>query len=64
MDLIKSYGIPLLCHLNIYSKKVSGHLVGITFLWIFTVDVSVDRDHTNVIMGIGPLYVSTGIGIA
>ena len=64
MDLIKSYGIPLLFHLNIYRKTGSGHLLGITFLWIFTVDVSVDKNHTNVIMGIGPLYLSTGIGIA
>jgi len=65
-----SLGIPLLLHMNIYEIKTiltkgdkNGHLIAITFLWLFTVDLSIEREHIDLSLGIAKLYVSMGMGI-
>ena len=58
MELIKQVGIPLLAHANIYEEAI-----GITFLWIFTLDLSVQRRHIDLTFGIGGLYAQMGMGV-
>ena len=62
MDQIKQVGIPLLAHINIY-KKNKGHHFGVTFLWIFTLDMGVERKHIDLTLGIGNLYAQLGMGV-
>ena len=57
MEAIKQVGIPLLAHANIYEDAI-----GITFLWIFTIDLGVQRKHINLTFGIGSLYAQLGMG--
>jgi len=70
MNIIMSLGIPLLLHMNIYETKSiltkgnkNGHLIAITFLWLFTVDLSIERKHIDLSLGIANLYVSIGMGM-
>ena len=61
MEQVREVGIPLLAHMNIYEKK-EGHHFGITLLWIFTIDLGIERRHIDLTAGIASLYVQMGIG--
>tara|TARA_Y100000034_G_C6580262_1_gene251732 strand:+ start:182 stop:361 length:180 start_codon:yes stop_codon:yes gene_type:complete len=58
MEIVKQVGIPLLAHANIYEEAI-----GITFLWIFTLDLMVQRKHIDLTFGIGSLYAQVGMGV-
>jgi hypothetical protein len=61
MEKVKEFGIPLLCHLNVYQTD-KGHLLGLTILWKFTVDFLIEREHLDFTVGIHKVYASMGFG--
>ena len=69
MDLIKRIGIPHFLHMDLHSTNPvlskggdGGHHFGITFLFIFTIDLSIERKHIDLMFGISKLYISVGMG--
>jgi len=62
MELIKKIGLPLICQMSIYESN-NGHLIGITLLFIFSIDISIEREHINLTIGVSKLYAQVGIGI-
>ena len=63
MKPIKQLGIPILASLSIYELGKKGHLFGITFLWLFTIDIALEKTHVSFTFGIGSLYAQAGLGV-
>jgi len=62
MEKIASYGVPLLAHLTTYQGETD-NTIGMTFLWIFTIDIDIGRKNLGLVLGVGPLYIQLGWGV-